>query len=369
MTLVHAYNRSLELIGVIDDYESLIWTKRYNDVGDFVMVIPKDYQSNPLKARMVDKGLFLTIEGSDIVMRIDDKKPNTESDASNIIVSGESAESILKQRFTIELEDVDEYIETVVYDVLAANISAPTDPARHISIFKDTYPARVYSDQVEAQLAIDSVYNIITPILQTNYMGFKIVKEGQKLACRVFKGTDRSSAQEVHPVVMFSDNYDNVISSSFYTSVKGFVNVVQVIGDDEVHDQVSVWADGNDVDEEGTKPTGLDRFEGVLQEIVERDNDTPSLNDAQVLAIVDTKGREYLTDHKAVDVFDGDFDIQGPFEYGVDFFMGDIVECYMEGRYTTARVIEIVKSFSDDGITSYVTFDFVAEVDPDVVMG
>ena len=257
--------------------------------------------------------------------------------------------------------DVDDFVHAVIYDLITAHISHPLDEfgvldePRHISIFQDTFEITPYIDTVEDQLAIASLYDLITPMLKSNGMGFKITKEGQTLRPWVFKGHDRSANQSARPVVTFSDNFDNVLSSSFYTSRKGMINIVQVIGDDEVHDSVSVWEENTD------EPEGLDRFEGVLEEIVERDNDDPPLNDDQILAIVLTKGREVVADNKQVDILDGDFDIHGSFKYGVDFFMGDIVQCYVEERHTTARIIEIVRSYTESGSITYVAFDILSD--------
>ena len=35
--ILYVYNRSFQLLGIIDNYISLIWTERYDDIGEFEM--------------------------------------------------------------------------------------------------------------------------------------------------------------------------------------------------------------------------------------------------------------------------------------------------------------------------------------------
>ena len=37
---LYVYNMDLDLIGVIDEYTSLIWAKRYQDIGDCEVQVP-----------------------------------------------------------------------------------------------------------------------------------------------------------------------------------------------------------------------------------------------------------------------------------------------------------------------------------------
>ena len=92
---------------------------------------------------------------------------------------------------------------------------------------------------------------------------------------------------------------------------------------------------------------------------IDRDVTDPPLSDAEVLAIINTRGRAEIEENKVVGMFEGEFDIQGNFKYGTDFFMGDIVQCNIQGRNAKSRIIELVRSFSTDGETSYVAMDFI----------
>ena len=50
------------------------------------------------------------------------------------------------------------------------------------------------------------------------------------------------------------------------------------------------------------------------------------------------------------------------FKYGIDFFMGDIVQFANEyGHESKVRVIEMVRSEDEDGCSAYPTFETVNE--------
>ena len=48
------------------------------------------------------------------------------------------------------------------------------------------------------------------------------------------------------------------------------------------------------------------------------------------------------------------------FTYGVDFFMGDIVQIANEyGHETKSRIVELITSESEEGVSTYPTFEYV----------
>jgi hypothetical protein len=158
---------------------------------------------------------------------------------------------------------------------------------------------------------------------------------------------------------------DNVITSSFYSSELEKINCPLVLTDDAVAalQKNFVWINGNDQNPTGgTEPTGQDRFEGVLDTTIDRDSDgddIDDLSDAQILAIIQSRGEDVIRENTPVGIFEGDFDTRGIFVYGEDFFMGDIIQCIIHGQEVAARVIELVRSYSVEGEKVYIAFDFL----------
>ena len=101
---------------------------------------------------------------------------------------------------------------------------------------------------------------------------------------------------------------------------------------------------------------GNERREQVLELSIDR---SVIPWDPDVLAFIKTKAREILNDKKLRGVFEADLDSTGNFEYGVDYFMGDIVQCYINNLNVQARVVELARIYSPEGYTTRIGLDFI----------
>ena len=354
--IIHVLDTSLEVIGIIEDYYSLVWAERYYVCGDFELELPITYNNSPL----IQFGNFLHIDNSDMIMIIQDIKSSTGESNTNIVVKGDSAESILKRRVLLNPVNIFGDAEEEMYAIIFDNITSPMNFKRRIELFKFTLPTPTLLGTIDEQFDIQTVYDVITTICKSVGYGFRLVREFQvvdyRLAFTIYEGKNRSFWQSENTAVIFSDNFDNVISSSFYLSEKGKVNLVSVTTDDEIFPITEVVAYY-----ETENPEELDRFEDFLITSINRDlgDGEDPLTDTEVLSIIRTRGRAIISDKKTVGILEGDFDIFGNFKYGVDFFMGDIVQCHIEGKYESARIIEMVQSYSTEGEKFYVAMDFV----------
>jgi hypothetical protein len=382
---IHVLDSSLIPIGIIEDYYSLVWTERFNEVGDFELELPIVYQNDSLLAF----GNYLEIPTSDKIMIIENVKPTYNQDQESMVIEGESIEAILKRRiikddvYTIHQGDVDEdgygNAQKAIYRLLWENIIFPVlnndgDTDRKIDIVSEDYVQMSDIGSYEEQFDRQSIYDIIKTISKntvfaggwtpTGYkgLGFKMVKtSSDEFLFYVYEGVDRSHEQVgfvKNPYVLFSKNEGNVISSSVYETEKDKVTVVLVTSEDVTYPSVYVWADGTSEGPTGNEPTGLDRIESSIEVNIDRTAVTPNLTDSEVLAIITAKGQEVLNVGSSA-VFEGEFDILlGPYVYGVDFFIGDVVQCQLAERNLPGRVIEVVQSYSNEGHTAYVSMDY-----------
>ena len=77
-------------IAILDSFESLIWTNRYSEYGEFeIYTKPSEHI---LRTLML--GNHLQLKGTDRLMIIEDSTPNDD----NLVITGRSLESILNRR-------------------------------------------------------------------------------------------------------------------------------------------------------------------------------------------------------------------------------------------------------------------------------
>ena len=86
---------SLDAIAVVDDYESLIWTDRYQEYGDFEIYTPVTADI----LNVIKQDYYLINRDSEHVMIVEKLLIKTDVETGNhITITGRSLESILKRR-------------------------------------------------------------------------------------------------------------------------------------------------------------------------------------------------------------------------------------------------------------------------------
>lgn len=395
---------NLNAIGIIDDYYSIVWTERYNELGEFELVLPIEYSNSSL----IDFQNLLRIRSSDRIMVIEDIKPEVSPEKSTVVVKGRSVESILMRRIIPYTIYVSGNIESIAYMLVENNFTDADNTARNISIFKTTFPTPTISITYEEKIKMQEVLYAIESLCIYGSLGYKLELEAGKLAFSLYEGVDRSVGQSENDYVIFSDNFDNVVSSSFYSSEKDKINTVLVAT--KIIDEYGEEENGGGLSriflwDEVSEPSGLNRFESLLENEIRRLEKTlteeppptppdapilgvvgkhlltakglevkpvmgPNFNDpieveiplsdSEITGIIVTRGQEVLDNNRLIGLFEGDFDIYGNFKYGSDFYMGDIVQCVLEGKNVSARVVELVRSYNTQGAKTYVAFDFIS---------
>ena len=106
------------------------------------------------------------------------------------------------------------------------------------------------------------------------------------------------------------------------------------------------------------KASGLDR-RGLFTDArdVSSTTDSGTLSDSEYIKQLQTKGLKDLSDHTSSVAFEGEVDASGLFNYGDDFFIGDIVQIADEyGNEGAAYISELITSHNEEGLSVYPTF-------------
>lgn len=89
---------------------------------------------------------------------------------------------------------------------------------------------------------------------------------------------------------------------------------------------------------------------------------TVKLSDTEYIAQLRQRGQENLAENIAVTSFEGEMETSVMYKYGTDFFDGDVVQIENEyGHNTKVRVLEVVTSEDEGGISVYPTFKTLDE--------
>ena len=346
---LHVLNTNFETIAVIDAYESMLWTDRYNEPGEFEIYTP--VSDEMLEFPKVNN--YIRIKESKHLMIVEDVQIEANVESGNHIkIKGRSLESILDRRYVVNELNVTGSVQNTIKSIITNNIISPSDSDRQISnfIFEDSEDTKITELTYENQYKGKSILEIVEEICKDKEIGFQVLlNDNGQFVFSLYAGTDRSYRQEALPWVVFKPSFENLLNSNYaeeHNAAKTFCYV---------HGQYSENQSQSDVIRTVGSGTGLLRKEVYKESGVSKD-DGESL--ASWYAKLDQSGTDELKEKKIKKVFEGELETTRMFIYDRDFFVGDVVQVANEyGMEAPARMTEYVWEISSSGINNHPTFE------------
>lgn len=346
-------NGTFESVGIVDSFESFIWTDRYNTCGDFEIYTSASVDN----VSLFQIGRYVWIQESEHLMVIEDVELSTDiEDGDHLKITGRSLEALLERRIVWGQRTFNTDLESLVLYLLTENVINPDLPERKIDNFivERTTDPYIKSINVEAQYTGTDLYTVISELCVAHHIGFKIVLNDENVfVFSLYNGLDHSFGQNDRPYVIFSRDFDNVQSSNYIESIKTYRNVALIAGEGQGSERKTEV-----VGQSGS--TGWGRYEVFIDgSSVSAKTDGGELTNEQYRAALRTKGETDLAEKKMTKTFEGDVNSgeDSPFQYGKDFGIGDVVQIVNEyGLESISRVTEFIHSQDTDGYKTYPTF-------------
>lgn len=385
---IKVINDNYELEGIIDTYESFIWTDRFDSYGDFELYTP----FNNYILNICRQNYYLAIDESPHNMIIEDIMVQTDAENGNhLVIKGRSLESILDRRIvwhqTTISASTDHTLLTGITQLLTDAFIKPKQevPERKVDNFYIKKPELnflIEEFEIEkTQFTGDSLDSIVMDICDSFEIGYRILFGYQikklyneievwdatnnnwavksniddfDMFFELYLGYDRSYDQPEGndlPYVVFSPNFDNIINTNYLDSISGMKNVTLVLGEGDGTTRKRLIVG---------KEAGLQRRELYTDA---RDLQKRDYGSQYTLALKQ-RGIENLYDNSRMTSYEGEVEPLLSFVYGRDFFMGDTVQISNEyGISGKARIMEWIRSESDIGLNVYPTFSGIQFID------
>ena len=226
-------DRDLNAIAVVDTYNSLIWTDRYQECGDFELYMPMSTEV----LSYIKQDNYLWNKESEHLMIIEKLLIESDvEDGARLTVTGRSLESILDRRVVWGLKTISGSLQNGIKALLDENVINPTDPNRKIPnfVFEASDDPEIEAMAIETQYTGDNLYDVIQKICFERGMGFKVTpNENKQFVFKLYIGADRSYSQSQYPYVVFSPDFENIISSNYMESKSSLKNVTLIGGEGE----------------------------------------------------------------------------------------------------------------------------------------
>lgn len=339
-------------VHVIDNFESLIWTERYYECGDFELYMSSD----PAILGMIQQDYYLMYKDSSQIMIVEEIQITTNIETgTHIIISGRSLESILDRRIIWNQTILNGNLQNGIKKLINENVISPSIADRAISnfIFEDSTDTAITGLSIQAQFTGDNLYDALRDICKVFEIGFKITLDSQnRFVFSLYSGVDRSYDQTALPRVIFSPKFDNLLSSNYLESQKTLKNVTLVAGEDSNQNRrTRIVGSGSNLARRELYTDARD---------IQSETEEGPLPDSEYNAQLDQRGAEKLAENQTTITFEGQVEPFQTFVYRRDFFIGDIVQITNEyGIKQKVRVIETVRSEDTSGYEMYPTFSVV----------
>lgn len=343
---------NFKAVGIIDEFESGIWSDRYDTCGDFEIYGPLDYKLLSL----AKPDYYLWIEQSEHLMIIEDRLISSEvEEGVNLKIAGRSLESILDRRIVWNQTVLSGNFQNGIKKLLNENIINPAISDRRIAnfIFKASTDTKITSLTIDAQFTGDNLYDTILSLCKSKNIGFKVtLNSNNQFVFELYAGVDRSYDQDVNPYVIFSPKFENIINSNYLESKQTLKNVAMVRGEGEGSARkTSVVGSGRDL---ARREMDVDARD-ISQEV-----DGVVIPNATYISQLNQRAIEKMAENKETRNFEGEVETTIMFIFGTDFFMGDVVQITNEYEIEArARVKELIIAQNPEGFSMIPTFSIV----------
>ena len=352
---VYILDSLLRRTQVVDKFESAIWTERYSEFGDFEIDIKSTLESRG----QFQAGTQLAVNNSYRVMTVETVEDTVDAEGKDILkVKGRELVSMLLDRvFKNTMSDTTSEPDSTMIDT-PGNIArmmfdhiARTGGLDAKDVIPFLQPGSIFAAGTNPETTTiitwvqtpEILYTAIKNVCDPYDLGFRLYRnfDTSQLYFDVYTGDDRTTRQTLKAPVVFSTGLDNIQNTSELTNIQGSKNVAYVFSP---AGHLVVYGENVPSD-----ITGFDRKILVVNASVVAGDP-----DADTLMI--QAGTEALNQARASQMFDGEINQYGQYQYGTDYNLGDIVEMRnKDGIITYKRVTEHIFVSDANGDRSYPT--------------
>jgi len=320
-----------QLLGIIEAFEYLRWTRSYSSCGSF-----------GLRAIATPENIALLKIGN-ILWKNDDQEAGlieflemTMQEQEFIVVSGRFATSLLARRIVMGIAILNSDLGIAIGTLINDNIISPIVQDRIINGI--TYTPQTLGASVNTQISWTNLMNAIIDLCESADVGIRTVFEP---ATGTF---DIQLYNGAHTMAVFSKEYENIIEQIFTRSVSDFASLAIVGGEGEGSERTIINVGGGD---------GEGRYEIFVDAKDLRSEDFP---DDYIAALI-FRGNQKLAEKALIEAFDVTVNQYGNLIYKTDFDIGSQIHVVSKrwGISISARITEVEENYDRTGMSLSVT--------------
>lgn len=379
-------DNDFNIITGVEKFQSMIWTEKFYDVGDFELYLPASEEAakffdeasknhyyivaaDTTKKENIHKLSVMIIEKVEV--------EDTFESGDFLIVTGSQLKNLLYRRVVWNRTTIAGQLYSEVRNLILENAITPT--------ISDRVIPRLYLDSEEeiddnSPLAQTVNYSVegefvskaISSICKDNKIGWDIVLDftEKKLVFKFLIGTDRTTSQSTNARVLFSASFDNLLKTTYQKDATNYRNIALVKSYYEEYNKEKKQIENKPSDQIvapyklGYNPSGLDRYELFVEgENGTIDQDGSEVDVGALDATNQSRGRIELEKYKSTTDISAEVAPNITFKLNKDYFLGDVCSIRNEynliydGRVTaitttlTTKKYSVIPSFTIENYT------------------
>ena len=330
---------------VIDQYESMIWSERYDTVGVCELIfhesnLPQDYAIVP--------GVYIGNSKSNVIMKIETvTRKFVKGEGVTFTYHGKSLQNILNQRaifvgvknpnFRYRSNLADTICKVVEKCFVKGSVYFAADAIDGFKTINDTGTGEAISSELKPRNLLDTVLELL-PMKGIGFEVYPVEPYGYHF--RVYDGAKRQG-------VMLSVDFDNVTSEQYLTDISEHKNVAYIWSGDQTRFTAAYANDPAEMRD------NIDRK--VLQVDASDIRAEDYESDALFKEALQFRGLQELAKCKRWSFYDAEIE-PGTFTYRKDFFLGDVIKVRgLEGRFSEMMLVENTWTHDREGFKSIPT--------------
>lgn len=326
------YNSNRELVGIVESFEYLRWTRRYSQCGSF-----------ELKAIATRENTALLKEGN-IIWKNDDEETGiiehlelSQTEQEIITASGRFATSFLARRILWQTEKLSGDLSICVEQLINNNLINPSDVARKINGISFLSPN--LNVPISTQVSYRNLMDVVTELCEASEVGIKTVFNPATgiFTVKLYMGSESQA--------VFSKEYENLTEQIYTISAADYANTALIGGEGEGADRTFVAI---------ASGSGEARHEIFVDAKDLRADDFG----ADYIDTLIFRGQSKLNDQAIRYTFDTSVNPHGNLTYKTDFDLGQTVKVISKawGVSMTTRITEVEETYDADGQSISVIF-------------
>lgn len=337
-------DKNFQICGIIDDFASLVWNRKYYECGNFTLQTKLD-KYNDIK---IAKYIYC----KDFVETAVIEAIKIQESTQIVETSGRFLESILAKRV---INITKKFSNKITEDIVRSLITdiAINDTNRKIDkLVLGTRQGLGTSRtmQMTGDVLLDKIYELC----KEDELGFRVRYDfdNDEIIAEVWKGLDRIDTQTINTWAIFSKNFENITDSEYNTDSTQYRNYAYVEG--EVTD-----VEGNKTRKStivDMRKEGEERLELYVDaRDLQKDEET---TDMEYMEMLRERGKEKLAENNKVEEASFSIDPYSNLIYKTDFDLGDKVVYKNDelGFNIENRIVGISEAYENGNKTIDVIF-------------